>query len=253
MNTDVLIAIAREAGSIIMNVYGEDDFSVETKNDDSPVTIADKLADEYICRELKKHFPNIPIISEESKYLEFTERKDWSECFIVDPLDGTKEFIKRNGDFTVNIAYAQNGKTVDGVVYAPVLDLLYYTNEGKAYREKNGNKQVLPLEQNDSRPFTIVASKSHLNQDTQDYVDNMRNKFPDLELKSIGSSLKFCLVAQGDADLYPRLGPTMEWDTAAAHAICNASGHEVVTFDQNKDLHYNKENFLNPFFLVRRR
>lgn len=251
MNIESIIKIASEAGNIIMNVYNNSDFNVEMKSDDSPLTIADKRANDFICHELNQQFSNIPIISEEIKNIDYSERSNWNECFIVDPLDGTKEFIKKNDEFTVNIAYIKDGVPVSGVVYAPALNLLYYTDGINAFRKVDDQIDKLPLKSTD-RAYTVVASKSHLNEETQNFVNNLKQSHPDLELKSIGSSLKFCLIAQGEADIYPRLGPTMEWDTAAAHAICRASGVNVLVHELNTPLLYNKENLLNPFFICTR-
>jgi 3'(2'), 5'-bisphosphate nucleotidase len=251
MKIDIITKIATEAGSIIMDIYNNSDFNVEMKSDNSPLTVADKRANAYICSELKRLYPSIPIISEEIKNIDYSQRLNWDECFIVDPLDGTKEFIKKSDEFTVNIALVRKGVPSMGVVYAPALGLLYYTDGNNAFRESDNKVEKLPLN-TINRPYTVVASKSHLNVETEEFVNNLKKDHPNLESKSIGSSLKFCLIAQGDADIYPRLGPTMEWDTAAADAICRASGAKVLIHELNTPLLYNKENLLNPFFICTR-
>jgi 3'(2'), 5'-bisphosphate nucleotidase len=204
-----------------------------------------------------------PIISEENKQLAYTARKDWDICWIVDPLDGTKEFIKRNGEFTVNIALIKQGVPVLGVIYVPVTRELYYADvtEKAAYKTMVSNdhslKGELFLEKDRILPSSsaikkvrVVGSRSHMNQDTQDYISNLKKKNKEVDIVSKGSSLKFCLVAEGKADVYPRFAPTMEWDTAAGDAICRAVGLKVIAQDTQKELRYNKENLLNPYFLV---
>lgn len=242
--------IAILAGVEILKIYASSNFKIELKADDSPVTAADKAANDIIVNELNRRYPNIPVLAEESKLLDYQVRKSWDECFIVDPIDGTKEFIKKNGQFTVNIAFYRDGKVKEGVVFAPAMDLLYYTENGKSFRIKQGELRELPCEKTDH--FTVLASNSHLNDATQSHIESLKKKYEKLELKRVGSSLKMCLVAEGSADYYPRLGPTSEWDTAASQAILEASGCEMVDFESEKPLVYNKENILNPFFKVRR-
>ena len=243
-----LIQIARDAGDKIMEIYATD-FEVYSKDDKSPLTEADKAANEIICAELKKLTPNIPILSEENKATDYSERKSWSQMWVVDPIDGTKEFIKKNGEFTVNIALVENGIPIAGVVYAPAIDDMYWADETGAY--KNGNKLPLITNETPEKSLTIVASRSHMSQETQDYVDSLKENTESIELTSVGSSLKLCYVAEGKADQYPRLAPTMEWDTAAAHAVALKAGKEVLNFETRKNLLYNKENLLNPWFLVK--
>jgi len=250
------------AGKAILEVYNSDNFEVELKSDNSPLTLADRKAHDVIVGYLNK--TGIQILSEEGRGIPFEERKNWNRFWLVDPLDGTKEFVKRNGEFTVNIALIENGKPIMGVIYVPVTDVLYVgeLKEG-AYRAKNvsGYKtveerihaaQILPVERNDST-YKVVASRSHMSQETEEYVEKLRQEHENVEIVSKGSSLKLCLVAEGNADIYPRFGPTSEWDTAAGHAIVLASGGKVVLAeDETKELIYNKENILNPFFIAKR-
>jgi 3'(2'), 5'-bisphosphate nucleotidase len=239
---------ALEAGAVIMQVYNSMDFSIEYKSDQTPLTVADKTAHEIIQKKLAS--TGLPILSEEGKMIPYEERRHWDYFWLVDPLDGTKEFIKRTQEFTVNIALIKDQVPVIGVVYAPALGLLYWSDfEGSAWKQQNNN----PIEQiyiigSPKRVQTIVASKSHLTKETEEYIQ----QFPGASLQTIGSSLKFMLVAEGKADCYPRFGPTMEWDTAAAHAIVEAAGARVLYHDRDESLQYNKEDLLNPFFLVRR-
>lgn len=245
-----LIEIARLAGVEILRIYDEDDFGVEFKADESPITLADKAANEIIVAELTKRFTGIPILSEESRILDYETRKTWSECFIVDPIDGTKEFIKRNGEFTVNIAHLKEGKLVNGVIYAPASNQLYFTDSGKAYRQIDGVTLELPCVQTDK--FTVVVSNSHINEPTQNIIEELKAKHQDITIKRVGSSLKMCMIAEGSADYYPRLGPTSEWDTAAAQSILEHSGCEMLEWESGEPLIYNKENILNPHFKVQR-
>jgi 3'(2'), 5'-bisphosphate nucleotidase len=237
--------IALEAGNAIMKIY-ERDFKVEYKDDNSPLTEADLKANDIICNSLKKLYPDIPILSEESREVPYKERKDWDYYWCVDPIDGTKEFVKRNGEFTVNIALIHKSIPLLGVVYAPVLNDIYYSKEAQG-AFKNGVK--LPTK-TDNEKYVIVASKSHKSGETQKYIDTIKTS-KEKELITIGSSLKLCLVAEGIADIYPRLAPTMEWDTAAAHAIVLESGRDVLQFESGESVLYNKENLLNPWFIVK--
>lgn len=254
------IEASLHAGKVIMQVY-DTAFDVEFKEDQSPLTEADKRANDVINSYLKD--TEFPIISEENKQTDFAERKKWTTCWVVDPVDGTKEFIKRNGEFTVNIALVTNGKPTLGVIYMPTSKTLYFADVNK----KQGLKVKLhdhetALEQviekattlkpkpTGSKSIQVVGSRSHMSQETLDFVDTLKSKGKDVEIVSKGSSLKFCLVAEGNADVYPRFAPTMEWDTAAGQAICNAVGIDVISNDTNEPLLYNKENLLNPWFLV---
>lgn len=262
MNKELTTAIqaALKAGKVIMEVY-DSVIEVEYKDDKSPLTAADKKANDIINSFLIP--TQIPIISEENKQTDFSIRKNWSTCWVVDPVDGTKEFIKRNGEFTVNIALVENGKPQLGVIYVPATKVIYFTNvkEGEAFKAELTThetpieevlKNALPLKpkQGDSNHIQVVGSRSHMSQETLDFMDELKQSGKKVEIVSKGSSLKFCLVAEGNADVYPRYAPTMEWDTAAGQAICNAVGIEVISKETNKPLLYNKNNLLNPWFLV---
>ena len=247
-----VIKIARQAGKKIMEIYNTDDFDVQFKGDDSPLTKADLAAHNIIVNFLEQKYPQIPCLSEESTEIKYQDRKQWTECFVIDPLDGTKEFIARNGEFTVNIALQENGKTKLGVIYLPVADVIYYAAEGigafKQEQDNQANKiQVRKLQQKEGKNhFTVVASRRH----GLDRVETLCQNFASFDLTSRGSSLKMCMVAEGSADLYPRLALTSEWDTAAAQAIVEQAGGKIVQLDFS-DMTYNqKESLLNPFFLV---
>ncbi|HIP33475.1 MAG TPA: 3'(2'),5'-bisphosphate nucleotidase [Bacteroidia bacterium] len=260
---DELINIAIEAsvkaGIEIVKIYDQD-FDVEYKKDNSPLTIADKNANNIIVFFLEK--TGIPIISEENTQLDFSERKKWKKCWIVDPLDGTKEFVNKNGEFTVNIALIKDGKPILGVIYVPVTKELYVGNvvKHKSYKvtiaanfDINSicvNKNLIN-HGNKSRNIKVVGSRSHMNQATENFLNKLKKENNTVEIVSKGSSLKFCLVAEGKADVYPRFAPTMEWDTAAGQAICEAVGLQVISNETNKPLLYNKENLLNPYFIVK--
>lgn len=243
-----------------MEVYENKELQVENKEDGSPLTIADKAANDIINKQLLP--TGIPIISEENKQLTFSERKTWKECWIVDPLDGTKEFIKRNGEFTVNIALIRENKPVFGVIYVPARGDLYYGDvelkksfKGKLKPEENTEPgQVdfnLITPASEENRLRVVGSRSHMNQDTLDYIESLKKKYKKkVEIVSKGSSLKFCLIAEGMADVYPRFGPTMEWDTAAGQAICEAVGIDVIDHETGLPMEYNKENLLNNFFTL---
>jgi len=260
-----LLSLAAEAailaGAEIMKVYDKD-FGVFYKEDNSPLTIADELANGIITNKLKE--TNMPIISEENKNESFIRRKTWSLCWMVDPLDGTKEFIKRNGEFTVNIALIEQGKPVLGVIYAPAVKELYYTlvSNNKSYKHILNrhefcdeiflkSSEIRPLQDNTKKTIKIVGSRSHKSVETNTYIENLKKQGYKVSFVSKGSSLKFCMVAEGKAHIYPRFAPTMEWDTAAGHAICNAVGLEVIKTDMEEELEYNKENLLNPYFIVK--
>lgn len=261
INSNLAIAIeaSLKAGSVIMEVY-DTAFDVEIKDDKSPLTEADRRANEVINSFLKE--TPFPIISEENKQIDYLERKSWTTCWIVDPVDGTKEFIKRNGEFTVNIALVENGLPVLGVIYVPASKTLYFTevaNE-KAFKAEllkhdvtlETIKQTCEIlkPKNRTNHLEVVGSRSHMSQETLDFVEELQREGKEVSIVSKGSSLKFCLVAEGKADIYPRFAPTMEWDTAAGQAICNAVGIKVISKETNKALLYNKENLLNPWFIV---
>jgi len=243
-----IVTIAKEAGNAIMQVYKQD-FEVEYKQDSSPLTLADKKANNIIEDGLNQLSVNFPILSEEGKETPYEDRKHWEYFWLVDPLDGTKEFVKKNGEFTVNIALIHKGAPVLGVVYAPALDVCYWAKKDKG-AFKDGQK--LPLKTVDQRnTYKVVVSRSHMSDETQAFIDAIDiNK--EKELISIGSSLKICLVAEGEADIYPRLDPTMEWDTGAAHAVVNESGKKLQKYKYYKySKHiYNKESLTNNWFIV---
>jgi len=244
INIEDIKKIALEAGSAIMEIYSRD-FSVEYKDDKSPLTEADIKSNEIICKFLEKNYPDIEILSEENKEVPYNVRKNWEYYWCIDPIDGTKEFIKKNGEFTVNIALIHRDKPVLGIVYAPVLKLIYYSKQGSGAFK---NDTRLPIKREDEK-FIVVASKSHMSDETRKFVDDIDTD-RDKELISMGSSLKLCLIAEGKADIYPRLAPTMEWDTAAAHAIVLESGKNILQYESSEMLVYNKENLLNPWFIV---
>ncbi len=241
--------IAKDAGDAIMKIYGTEDFQVETKGDESPLTIADKTANGIICAGLEKLDVQFPIVSEENKAIPYEERKDFTYSWLVDPLDGTKEFIKRNGEFTVNIALIHNQEPVLGVVYAPVVDEMYYAAKGEgAYLVSKGETTRLqaPSFSLNDEGIGVVASRSHLNADTEAFVNALNG--PVIVPK--GSSLKFLILANGGAHVYPRLAPTMEWDTGAAHVVLVEAGGSVIDHETKQPLKYNKENLLNPHFVA---
>ena len=244
------IEAALEAGKEIMGIYldPKQDFGIEKKADNSPLTLADKAAHNCIVRYLKQ--TNIPILSEEGAHLPFEERKTWDRLWVVDPLDGTKEFIKKNGEFTVNIALVEGGSPILGVIYVPAQGVLYSGIVGKgAWKGVREERESLPLSK-EKDGFVVVASRSHLSPETEDYINQLRQKHDKVQLISSGSSLKICLVAEGSADVYPRFAPTMEWDTAAGDAIARAAGRMVVDASSNQPLTYNKPDLHNPWFIV---
>ena len=247
----VFRTLALQAGARIMEIYDADDFEVKAKSDDSPVTEADEAADVLISAGLRAAFPEVTLVTEEQAA---SHSETAASFLIVDPLDGTKEFIKRRGDFTVNIAYVQDGVPVRGVVYAPARGRLFYTDAtGRAVEEtgaldpaKAGPTTGLSVSDPDNSALMVVASKSHRDQATDDYIA----RYAVRDMTSAGSSLKFCLVATGEADLYPRLGRTMEWDTAAGDAVLRGAGGRMVRFDDHDDFTYGKPGFENPFFIA---
>lgn len=254
-HTNTLAHIAQKAGKAILAIYYQSGFAqtIEWKTDSSPLTLADKAAHNIIANALKTAYPDIPILSEEGKQISYDVRKNWQRFWLIDPLDGTKEFIKRNGEFTVNIALIEAGKPVVGLVFAPVKNWLFFAEKGKgAFKidEKGITTQLQGcVESLEKRPIHIVSSRSHLSPETADFIA----QYPQAECISMGSSLKFMLIAEGTADIYPRFAPTMEWDTAAAHIIVTESGAEIHEYPSQKELIYNKENLLNPSFLVVRK
>ena len=251
-----IVKIAKDAGKAIMEIYNQD-FSVEFKTDNTPLTIADQKSNKIILTALNQ-LPvnsflqqNIPVLSEEGRKVPYEERKNWEYFWLIDPLDGTKEFVKKNGEFTINIALIYKGTPVLGIVYSPVLNVCYWAKKDEG-AFKDGKK--LPLKAKKQRDvYKIVASRSHMSNETKDFIEAIDTD-KEKVIISIGSSLKICLVAEGEANIYPRLSPTMEWDTAAAHAIVNESGglfNKYIDKDDYQKHLYNKENLLNDWFVVK--
>jgi 3'(2'), 5'-bisphosphate nucleotidase len=246
-----IISIAQEAGSAILEIYHHEELFnvVEYKSDDSPLTLADKKSHEIIVQKLKDSFPFIPVLSEEGKNIPFEVRREWAKFWLVDPLDGTKEFIKRNGEFTVNIALIKNEYPVQGVIHAPVSGITYFASEDRgSYKLENGKKIQLNGPARKERDLISVRSRSHASPEEEEIF----NEYQVVDYVSVGSSLKFCMVAEGKADLYYRHGPTMEWDTAAGQAIVEKAGCTMISMATQKRFSYNKENLLNPGFLVKK-
>lgn len=253
INIEDIVRISKEAGAEIMKIYAKD-FEVYTKKDESPLTEADKKANQIILDGLLALYPDIPYISEEVKQMDYSERKNWQQCWLIDPLDGTKEFIKKNGEFTVNIALIEDGVPVLGVVYVPAQDKTYYAEKGKGAFLQEGNGAAVRIEnkmhysQLDS--LKVVGSRSHSSKEVEEFVAELKQQGKEVDFVASGSSLKFCLVAEGKAHIYPRLAPTMEWDTAAAHAVCLEAGKNVLVHNSKTPLQYNKKDLLNPWFVV---
>lgn len=261
---ELAINAAIKAGSEIMNVYQKDDFGIESKADNSPLTIADKKSHDIISSELAK--TGLPVLSEEGKEITFSERKEWKYFWIVDPLDGTKEFIKRNGEFTVNIALIEKDIPIAGLIYAPVLKKLYFaakhlsayrfdiknTDIDYSFANIKANSVLLNKKDCDKNKVRVVASRSHMCGNTNLFIENLRKKHKEVQVVSAGSALKFCLLAEGEADIYPRFSPTMEWDTAAGQIICECTGFAVLNHDESDLLKYNKEVLTNQGFIVRK-
>lgn len=257
---ETAIKAAIDAGKEILDVYETGDFGVEAKSDDSPLTIADKKAHQAIVKCLDD--TDIPVLSEEGKHADFDSRKDWRKLWIVDPLDGTKEFIKKNGEFTVNIALIENGSPIAGVVYVPVKNWLYFSTGEESFKVESkvsgeeGLSQLRSMgtklpQRHSGDAFVIVASRSHKSQETENFIEELKKEHGDVELTSMGSSLKICLVAEGKADIYPRFAPTMEWDTAAGHAIAKGAGRELYDHSTGDPMKYNREELLNNWFIVK--
>ncbi|SIN79645.1 3'(2'),5'-bisphosphate nucleotidase CysQ [Algoriphagus halophilus] len=249
INIKQLTSLAKEAsvvaGKAILEIYNSADFGVEMKGDNSPLTKADQAAHQVIENFLEK--TGLPILSEEGKDIPYEVRKVWDYFWMVDPLDGTKEFIKKNGEFTVNIALIHEGQPILGVVYAPVLGWLYWGNKEEGAWKQEGSATAFQLKKRfSSEVKTIVASRSHLSPETQDFID----QYPGVEVISMGSSLKFMLVAEGKAQVYPRFAPTMEWDTAAAHGVILAMNGHMLQWPNNHIINYNKIDLLNPYFIT---
>lgn len=266
-NRQELLLAAIEAslkgGKAILEIYNsEETIEVMDKDDKSPLTAADTASHQAIMDILES--TDVPVLSEEGKSIAFEERSQWNALWVVDPLDGTKEFIKRNGEFTVNVALVEKGVPTMGVIYVPVTNTLYYGDESTgAYKveridantEYDGiealNNAGIRLPEEQKRGFTVVGSRSHMNDETREYMESLEAKHGAVEVISRGSSLKICMVVEGSADEYPRFAPTMEWDTAAGHALVRSVGKEMVNPKTQTSLEYNKEDLLNPHFLVR--
>ncbi|MDX2273372.1 MAG: 3'(2'),5'-bisphosphate nucleotidase CysQ [Cyanobacteriota bacterium] len=246
-----MVRLAEQAGQGILQVYAQADLGITHKTDDSPLTQADLVSHHTIVEGLQNQERRLPILSEESQAIPYQERQPWSAFWLVDPLDGTKEFIQRNGQFTVNIALIEEGIPILGVVHAPVLSTTYSAARGGgAFKQASGQpEQPIRVADYPVTPCRVVASRSHAGSETTDFLERLRQTVGEVSVVSMGSSLKFCLVAEGSAHLYPRFGPTMEWDTAAAHAIVQEAGGEVTTL-QGDPLRYNKPDLLNPYFMV---
>jgi len=245
-----LVSLAEKAGKKILEIYKEADFSeiVSYKSDDSPLTIADQTSHNIIIEGLKKLYPKVPIISEEGEGIDYEKRKDFEYYWLIDPLDGTKEFINKNGEFTVNIALINRNQVVAGFIYAPVLDSHYVGVKGEvAFKLTNGNRSSLKVNNKEDDEVKIaVRSKSHAAPEEEDVLE----RYNASDSISVGSSLKFCIVAEGKADIYYRHGPTMEWDTAAGQAILEAAGGEVLINKGPEHFKYNKKDLLNTSFLA---
>jgi 3'(2'), 5'-bisphosphate nucleotidase len=250
INFEDVCAIARDAGAAIMNIYAGE-YNVELKGDNSPLTCADRASHEVIVAGLQQAYPQIPILSEEGRDIPYEVRKHWSRFWLVDPIDGTKEFIKRNGEFTVNIALIVDGLAVAGVVCVPAQAKTYLGIKGQGAWltvSEQGPGAIQVRTADPAVGLTVVMSRSHPSPELEEYLHDIKVA----DALPVGSSLKLCVVAEGKADLYPRLGPTMEWDTAAGHAVVEGAGGTVTTVD-GQPLTYNKENLLNPYFIVRGR
>ena len=243
---NIAINAAVEGGNEIMKVYN-DDFEVYIKEDDSPLTVADQNANKVIVDQLNK--TGIPVLSEEGKAIPYSERKNWDKLWIVDPLDGTKEFIKRNGEFTVNIALIENGSPIMGVIYVPVKKTLYYASEAGAFKKDEDNIEKLPINQKKEK-YVAVGSRSHMSDETKAFFNQLKDTHGEIDVVSMGSSLKICLVAEGIADVYPRFAPTMEWDTAAGQAIAKYAGKSLIDYDTKKEMLYNRDELRNNWFIV---
>ncbi|PCJ51568.1 MAG: 3'(2'),5'-bisphosphate nucleotidase [Planctomycetota bacterium] len=251
-NIEQIITIAIQAGEKILEYYKKD-INVEIKEDKTPVTIADKEASKLITTALQKAFPEIPFISEEENIPEYETRKNWEYYWLIDPLDGTKEFINQTDEFTVNIALVKNNKIYFGLIYHPIRKLTYYALENQGAYKISGSKKI-KLSKTDSltnnMPLIVAGSRSYSSQTFNTYIESLNGNFSKITIQRLGSSYKFCLAAESSIHLYPRFGPTSEWDTAAAHIICNEVGLVILQPGSDQELEYNKESLLNPHFLV---
>lgn len=253
ISIEELLKISSQAGLAILDIYHQD-FDVEFKQDNSPLTLADKKSNHIIISMLSELYPEIPYISEETKLIPYEQRKDWEYFWLIDPLDGTKEFVKKNGEFTINIALVYKTEPILGIVYAPAKNKLYYALRGQGCFKVEGSKAPIAIHARRNRSFEkliVVGSRSHADNELEKYVNEMKQQYQTVEFIAAGSSLKFCLIAEGKADVYPRTGPTMEWDTAAGHVIALESGKQVLQFNSEIPLSYNKKDLLNSWFIVR--
>ncbi len=253
IDIEKIINISRVAGKKILETHEEKDIEFELKDDNSPLTLADKKSHDLIVDNLKELYPSMPILSEEEKETPYKTRRGWDYYWLIDPLDGTKEFVKKIPEFTVNIALIYQKQPIMGVIYTPLKDDFYYAVKGSgAYKIDSRNTRSL-LEITGETPgnkITVVASRFHRTKELEEYIDKLKSQFKEVELTSIGSSLKFCLVAEGKADVYPRLGLTMEWDTAAGQIIVEEAGGRVIDQSTNEPMRYNKKSLLNNYFIV---
>lgn len=259
-----IIFVAIEAGKATKEIY-DTDFNVEIKNDNSPLTLADKTSHNIIIKGL--NFTGLPVMSEEGKSITYEERKNWEYYWLIDPLDGTKEFIKKNDEFTINIALIKRNKPIAGIVYIPVLDILYWgleftgsfkSNNAEEHLKSHNSltdliklSQKLPVSKL-TEEYTIVASRSHMSKETEEFINKQKEKHRNIKTMSRGSSIKLCMIAEGQADIYPRFAPTSEWDTAAGHAVINCSGGKVLKTNMKEEIEYNKRDILNPWFVATR-
>ena len=250
INIEDIVNFSHDAGKLIFDIYQTNSFEQQLKSDSSPLTKADLASHNLIVNRLRELTPDIPILSEESTNIAWQERKSWQEYWLIDPLDGTKEFIKKNGEFTVNIALIKNNAPVLGVVYAPVLDATWVgeINKPAIKITPKGRVSIKSIRRQANETWNVVGSRSHQSDEFRSYVDKLEGE---INIVSMGSSIKLCLVAEGAAHIYPRLGLTSEWDTAAAHAVVNSAGGKVVDVNTGQELRYNtKKSLLNPFFIV---
>lgn len=246
-----LVLAAQNASEAIMNVYNTS-FDVEVKQDESPLTLADLHSNEIIVRSLHKLFPEIPIISEEQKNTPYTIRKHYTEFWLVDPLDGTKEFVKRNGEFTINIALVKHGSPVYGLIAQPATGILWHNFNGSLIKLNAGSEELIPLSVADSSvdQINVVASRSHMNEETTNMIEQLKALNYSVNIVNAGSALKFCLICENKAHIYPRIAPTMEWDTAAGEALIHNFGGSVIDIKTKQTMVYNKESLVNNPFLV---
>ena len=248
-----VLDLVEEAGDEILSIYNSDDFGTRIKEDKSPLTEADVSSHKVLVDGLRKMTPEIPVLSEESEDIEYEERSEWDRFWLVDPLDGTKEFIKQNGEFTVNVALIEAGKPVMGVVGVPAANTMYWATESAGAFKRPASGDTVPLHVTENCPerdqLKVVVSRSHVNEDTEEYARRVSDRQGGVELVPVGSALKLCMVAEGEAQVYPRIGPTMEWDIAAADCVVRQAGGVVRTMS-GEELRYNKKELLNPHFVA---